>query len=53
MKSILLLALASCAAACAGGQHKDDRVWTKEELEELESKWGMEVSLEEIWCDSV
>lgn len=42
MRSLLLLALASCAAACAGGHHKDDRVWTKEELEELELKWGME-----------
>lgn len=45
MRSLLLLALASCAAACAGGHHEDDKVWTKEELDELELKWGMEVSL--------
>lgn len=40
-----LLATAGAAVACAGGKHHDDHEWTKEELDELERKWGMEVSL--------
>ncbi|KAL1880663.1 hypothetical protein Daus18300_001275 [Diaporthe australafricana] len=42
---LALAALASLAKACGGGGHKhDDRVWTAEEVAELEHKWGMEVS---------
>ncbi|KAH8840971.1 hypothetical protein MCOR27_011733 [Pyricularia oryzae] len=37
-----LLATAGAAVACAGGKHHDDHEWTKEELDELERKWGME-----------
>ena len=35
-----LLALFGVANACGGG---NDKEWTKEELDELEAKWGFEV----------
>ncbi|KAJ3511725.1 hypothetical protein NM208_g15398 [Fusarium decemcellulare] len=38
-----LLALAGLATACA--HDHDDKEWTKEELDELEAKWGYEVCL--------
>lgn len=34
---------AGLSLACGGG-HDDDRQWTKEELQELEDKWGYDVS---------
>lgn len=34
--------LAGMVSAC-GHHHHDDKEWTKEELEELERKWGHEV----------
>ncbi|KAI6382894.1 hypothetical protein MCOR25_000409 [Pyricularia grisea] len=37
-----LLASVGAAVACAGDKHHDDHEWTKEELDELERKWGME-----------
>lgn len=46
MRGIQVLAaaaLASLAAACGNHAH-DEREWTAEELAELESKWGAEVS---------
>ncbi|KAG5989361.1 hypothetical protein E4U54_004353 [Claviceps lovelessii] len=39
----LLLALASPGSACGDG-HDDVKEWTKEELAELEAKWGFEWS---------
>ncbi|KAG6001043.1 hypothetical protein E4U43_001431 [Claviceps pusilla] len=39
----LLLALASPGSACGGG-HDDVKEWTREELAELEAKWGFEWS---------
>lgn len=39
----LLLALASPGSACGDG-HDDVKEWTKEELAELEAKWGFEVN---------
>ena len=41
---VVLAALASLAEACGGHHKHDDRVWTAEEVAELEYKWGMEVS---------
>lgn len=41
MKLLNLLSLAGLAAACA--HDHDDKEWTKEELDELEAKWGYEV----------
>ena len=41
MKLLNLLSLAGLAAACA--HEHDDKEWTKEELDELEAKWGYEV----------
>jgi agmatinase len=38
-----LLALTGLASACA--HDHDDKEWTKEELDELEAKWGYEVCL--------
>lgn len=44
--SLGLLALrASLATACGDHAPDDGKVWSKEELDELESKWGIEVSL--------
>ncbi|KAM6514101.1 hypothetical protein FALCPG4_015264 [Fusarium falciforme] len=43
MKSAIvlrLLALGGLTAACS--HHHDDKEWTKEELDELEAKWGFE-----------
>jgi agmatinase len=40
MKLFSLLSLAGLAAACA--HEHDDKQWTKEELDELEAKWGYE-----------
>ena len=37
------LFLARVCTACAGG-HDDDQEWTRDELAELEAKWG-----EEVW----
>lgn len=37
-----LLALGGLTRAC-GHDHHDDKVWTKEELADLEAKWGYEV----------
>lgn len=42
MRGLLLVALASLAAACGNHGH-DGREWTAEELADLETKWGMEV----------
>lgn len=39
-----VLLYSALAAACAHDDH-DDRVWSKEELAELEAKWGHEVSI--------
>lgn len=41
---LVLAALASLAEACGGHHKHEDRVWTAEEVAELEYKWGMEVS---------
>ena len=44
MRAAVLASLVLCAGlslACAG--HDDDRQWTKEELQELEDKWGYDV----------
>lgn len=41
MKLLNVLALAGLATACA--HDHDDKEWTKEELDELEQKWGYEV----------
>ena len=41
---LVLAALASLAEACGGHHKHEDRVWTAEEIAELEYKWGMEVS---------
>lgn len=41
MKLLNLLSLAGLAVACAHDQ--DEKEWTKEELDELEAKWGYEV----------
>lgn len=38
--------MTSLAAACGGHHKHDDRVWTAEEIAELEYKWGMEVGAE-------
>lgn len=38
------LMLASLTAAC-GHDHGDEKEWTKEELDELEARWGYEVRL--------
>lgn len=46
MKSAAFLSLLLCSglsAACGGHEH-DDKEWSKEELAELEEKWGHEVS---------
>jgi hypothetical protein len=40
MKLLNLLSLAGLAAACA--HEHDDKQWTREELDELEAKWGYE-----------
>ena len=37
-----LLSLGALCNACSHDNH-DDREWTKEELAELEAKWGYEV----------
>lgn len=37
-----LLTLGGLASAC-GHDHHDDKEWTKEELADLEAKWGYEV----------
>lgn len=41
MKLLNLLTMAGLATACA--HDHDDKEWTKEELDELEQKWGYEV----------
>lgn len=41
MKLLNVLALAGLATACS--HDHDDKEWTKEELDELEQKWGYEV----------
>jgi hypothetical protein len=41
MKLLNVLALTGLATACA--HDHDDKKWTKEELDELEQKWGYEV----------
>lgn len=41
-----LLLFPGVCLACGG--HDDGKVWTKEELDELEAKWGYEVSGEII-----
>ena len=38
--SVLATLCAGVAMACGG---HDDRVWTKEEMQELEDKWGTDV----------
>ncbi|POS76852.1 guanidinobutyrase [Diaporthe helianthi] len=38
----VLAALASLTEACGGHHKHEDRVWTAEEIAELEHKWGME-----------
>ena len=38
------LLLAGLTSAC-GHDHGDEKEWTKEELEELEARWGYEVRL--------
>ena len=47
MKSTSLVSLLLCAglSAACGGHHDDDKVWTKEELHELEMKWGTDVRI--------
>ncbi|KAG6007362.1 hypothetical protein E4U21_006066 [Claviceps maximensis] len=49
---LLLLALASHASACGGGHDghdgHDSKEWTREELAELEAKWGFEWSFSGI-----
>jgi agmatinase len=47
MKSASLLSLLLCAglSAACGGHDDDDKVWTKEELHELEMKWGTDVTI--------
>ncbi|KAK3180816.1 hypothetical protein K4F52_007907 [Lecanicillium sp. MT-2017a] len=50
MKTSALLSLllgAGLSAAC-GGHDDDDKVWTKEELQELEMKWGTDWSFSGI-----
>lgn len=37
-----LLALSGLSNAC-GHDHHDEKEWTKEELADLEAKWGFEV----------
>lgn len=41
---LVLAALVSLTEACGGHHKHEDRVWTAEEIAELEYKWGMEVS---------
>lgn len=45
MKTYSLLGALLFAGLCAGcgGDNHDDKEWTKEELAELEAKWGFEV----------
>ncbi len=46
MRASVLASWVLCAGlslAC-GGHDDDDRQWTKEELQELEDKWGYDVS---------
>jgi hypothetical protein len=40
----LWLLTSPLATACQD-DHDDGKVWTKEELEELENKWGFEVNI--------
>lgn len=47
MKSTALLNLllfGALSSACGDHHTHDDKEWTKEDLEELEAKWGQEVS---------
>ncbi len=45
MRASVLASLALYAGlSLACGGHDDDRQWTKEELQELEDKWGYDVS---------
>lgn len=44
-----LLAMAGLATACA--HDHDDKEWTKEELQELEDKWGYEVCFLSVSID--
>lgn len=42
---VSLLLWSGLPSACRGhGEHETDRQWSKEELAELEAKWGAEVS---------
>ena len=47
MKSAALMSLllwSGLSAACGGHGDHDGKEWTKEELAELEAKWGFDVS---------
>lgn len=46
----LWLALAWLGAGC-GGDHHDEKAWTQADLDELERKWGFEVSLISLITD--
>lgn len=41
----LWLMSSSFVTACQDGHGDDGKVWTKEELDELENKWGFEVNM--------
>lgn len=43
MKSATLLQFLALVACTAGCNHHGDKEWTKEELDQLEAKWGYEV----------
>lgn len=47
----LLLGCSSALLASACGNHGDDKEWTKAELDELEAKWGFEVSSRPYACE--
>jgi agmatinase len=44
MKAYALLSLLFCNTVHACGGKDDGKTWTREELAELEAKWGHEVS---------
>lgn len=44
-----LLLWGGLSSACGGHGNHDDKEWTKEELQELEEKWGFEVSMTQWW----
>jgi agmatinase len=46
MKLVSLLHFLAFAGSSSGcGGHNDEKEWSKEELAELEAKWGHEVSI--------